>query len=120
MALIVAQPIIDKSDHILQICQKLLKKAPLNSDQRVDIETIQEATRLFKAYVRIEVDRLSDEDDSAKKRVRHQLRNHVNIIVGFSQLMIKELPDNLLLEMASIRQIYKLGESLHVEVDLIQ
>lgn len=120
MVLIKVQPLIDKADVILSLCQTLLDDAPLNADQRIDIEAILISSKAFKVDIEGKEDTLSNDDALAKKRVRHQLRNHINIIVGFSHLMLKELPDNLLLDMASIRQIYDLGGALQTQVDLIQ
>lgn len=113
--------IIQAAEIINQTSQKILKKSRLTTSQHEDISAIHQAISKFileaqksKAII------ISQDDLEMKKHVRHQLRNHLNIVVGFSSLIIKELPDNLLLHMISIRQICETGETLIDRVDNIQ
>lgn len=113
--------IIQTAESINEASQKILKKAHLTEIQKEDFSAIHNAIRKFiteaqdaKAII------ISQDDLETKKHVRHQLRNHLNIVVGFSSLIIKELPDNLLLHMISIRHIYQTGEMLIERIDNIQ
>jgi hypothetical protein len=106
---------------ISEICETLLKKAPLTSLQREDIEAINGAARQFISYASAHIEPiLSSEDAAELQNIRHRLRNHLNIIVGFSRLLVRELPDNLLLHMLLVRQIHETGEMLIVRVDDIR
>lgn len=113
--------IIQTAEIINQTSQKILKKSRLTTSQHEDISAIHQAIGKFireaqasKAII------ISPDDLEMKKHIRHQLRNHLNIVVGFSSLIIKELPDNLLLHMISIRKICETGETLIERVDSIQ
>lgn len=113
--------LIEMAEAVCRWSLKLLEKAPLTADQREDMLAINDASREFMKYATSELAVISDEGNiDAKKRVRHQLRNYLNIIVGFSRLMVKELPDNLLLDMITIRKIHDTGETLLQQVDTIQ
>jgi hypothetical protein len=46
--------------------------------------------------------------------------NHLNIIVGFTGLIVRELPDNLLLHMGTIRKIHAAGENLIRRVNALR
>ncbi len=99
----------------------LLDKAPLTEDQREDIVAIHLASQEFVAYASAQIPIITtDVDNDTKKRIRHQLRNYLNVIVGFSRMMVKELPDNLLMDMVTVRKIHDTGEMLMVRVDAIQ
>jgi|GEM_PF-3975659 len=113
--------LIELAEAVSAWSDKLLAKAPLTDDQRQDIVAINDASREFLTYATREMSAITDEADlSTKQRVRHQLRNYLNIIVGFSRLMVKELPDNLLMDMITIRKIHDTGEMLMAQVDTIQ
>src|SRR5689334_13622480 len=106
---------------ISEICETLLRKAPLTSLQREDIEAINGAATQFITYASAHIEPiLSSEDAAELQNIRHRLRNHLNIIVGFSRLLVRELPDNLLLHMLLVRQIHETGEMLIVRVDDIR
>jgi hypothetical protein len=94
---------------------KVLKEAPLTQLQRTDIEVVLQATQQFQTYLRAEsqiVDDFANADPAELQRVRHQLLNHLNIIVGFTRIIVRDLPDNLLMHMATIRKINEGGQSL--------
>jgi hypothetical protein len=94
---------------------KVLKEAPLTPLQRTDIEVVLQATQQFQTYLRAEsqiVDDFANADPAELQRVRHQLLNHLNIIVGFTRIIVRDLPDNLLMHMATIRKINAGGQSL--------
>ena len=94
---------------------KVLKEAPLTPLQRTDIEVVLQATQQFQTYLRAEsqiVDDYANADPAELQRVRHQLLNHLNIIVGFTRIIVRDLPDNLLMHMATIRKINAGGQSL--------
>lgn len=113
--------IIQAAEMIHQTSQKILKKTRLTTSQHEDISAIHHAIRKFILEAQESKAIITSQDDlELKKHVRHQLRNHLNIVVGFSSLIIKELPDNLLLHMISIRQICETGETLIERVDNIQ
>lgn len=113
--------LVASAQHISEICETLLKKAPLTNLQREDIQAINNAARQFFDYAQAHVEPiLSSEDAEELQSIRHRLRNHLNIIVGFSRLLVRELPDNLLLHMLLVRQIHETGEMLIVRVDDIR
>jgi hypothetical protein len=94
---------------------RILKRARLTKQQRIDLEAVQQAIQLFQSFAGAEhdiIDNFADADPAELQRVRHQLLNHLNIIAGFTRILVRELPDNLLLEMSTIRQINETGQVL--------
>lgn len=113
--------IIELAEAIGDWSKKLLDKAPLTDDQREDIDAINQASLDFINYASSQIKTMPlDVDSETKQKVRHQLRNHLNIIIGFSRLIVKDLPDNLLMDMVTVRKIHDTGEMLMVQVDSIQ
>jgi hypothetical protein len=95
--------------------RKILKTASLSAQQREDLEAVRDAIQRFQTYSNEEcqtIDNFADSDPEDLQRVRHQLLNHLNIIVGFTRIIVRELPDNLLLEMVTIRKINETGQTL--------
>src|SRR5688572_103943 len=113
--------LLDSAQSIVEICETLRRKAPLTSLQREDIDAINLAAKQFLSYAQANVEPILTSDDAAELQdIRHRLRNHLNIIVGFSRLLVRELPDNLLLHMLLVRKIHETGEMLIVRVDDIR
>jgi hypothetical protein len=113
--------LVASAQSIVQICDTLILKAPLTAIQRNDIEAINQAAKQFLSYIQDHVQPIITSDDAAELQdIRHRLRNHLNIIVGFSKLLVRELPDNLLLHMLLVRKIHETGEMLIVRVDDIR
>lgn len=112
--------LIETAQTIQKQSSKILKRAYLTELQRQDLQAITIATTAFLDDTLANLNIIQSDDVEAKRHVRHQLRNHLNIIVGFSQIILKELPDNLLLHMAILRQIHQAGRDLITRVDSIQ
>lgn len=113
--------LLASAQSISEICETLLAKAPLTQLQRDDIEAINIAAKQFLDYAQAHFEPiLSSADEAELQSIRHRLRNHLNIIVGFSRLLVRELPDNLLLHMLLVRKIHETGEMLIVRVDDIR
>jgi hypothetical protein len=113
--------LVASAQSIVEICETLLRKAPLTSLQRDDILAINHAATQFLSYAQAHVEPiLTSEDAEELQDIRHRLRNHLNIIVGFSKLLVRDLPDNLLLHMLLVRRIHETGEMLIVRVDDIR
>ena len=94
---------------------KVLKEARLSAQQRTDLEAVRDATQRLQTYASTEcqiIDNYADADPEDVQRVRHQLLNHLNIVVGFTRILMRELPDNLLMQMVTIRNINETGQSL--------
>lgn len=113
--------LIHAADSLCEWSNILLEEAPLTAQQREDITAINNAAKSFIKHAKNEQQTLSQSADAeAKKAVRHQLRNHLNIVVGFSQLLLAELPDNLLMHMVILRDIHQTGKDLLTHVDAIE
>lgn len=113
--------LIELAESIYEWSQSLLDKAALTDDQREDVVAIHTASHEFINFASSQMQKFTlDVDAGTKKQVRHKLRNYLNVIVGFSRLIVKELPDNLLLHMVIVRKIHNAGELLMLEVDAIQ
>ena len=113
--------IIQTAEIISNTNKKILKSSHLSALQREDFSAISRA--IYKFIDEAQKSKhiiIAPDEIEAKRDVRHNLRNHLNIVVGFSSLIIKELPDNLLFNMASIHQICALGKTLIERVDSIQ
>ena len=105
--------VINAAGNIVQWSEDLLESAPLTADQRDDLQHVERAARLFyrqasEHYYSV----LDSGDEAAIQTLRHDLRNHLNIVVGFTQVMLREMPDNLLLHLLTIRKIHQTGKAL--------
>lgn len=110
--------LLSAAQAIMRWSKRLLDKAPLNDQQRDDMQLINEASTKFYHLARAEMVVIHRREDPNKlQQVRHQLRNHINIVVGFAGIMIKEMPDNLIMNMVDIRRINEAGNDLLVYVD---
>jgi nitrogen-specific signal transduction histidine kinase len=99
----------------------LLDQAPLTVQQREDLSFVREAVQQFQRITRSESEIIHDAPSAEEaQRVRHDLRNQLNIIAGFTRLLVKQLPDNLLLHMMAIRQIHETAQTLLERVDRIE
>ncbi len=105
--------IVNAAGNIVQWSDDLLQNAPLTDDQRDDLQHVERAARLFQQQTSDRYHTVLDSDDTdAIRMLRHQLRNHLNIVVGFTQVMLREMPDNLLLHLLTIRKIHQTGRAL--------
>lgn len=110
----------DAARMIDKTSQTVLADNSLTPEQREDFTMIYMAATEFIRYTNSEAAIIfGDADAIEKQRVRHQLRNHLNIIVGFTGLIIKELPANLLLHMAQIREVNATAYEMLKRVDAI-
>ncbi|MCI0711135.1 MAG: hypothetical protein L0154_13340 [Chloroflexi bacterium] len=107
--------LLEAAQSIAQWTAAVLQDAPLTKMQRTDFEAVQEYAQHFHRYASAElsiIQNFSQADPAEVQRVRHQLLNYLNIIVGFTQLVARDLPDNLLLYMVTVRHIQEAGEYL--------
>lgn len=103
-----------------QKVQTLLARAPLTARQHEDLTMIQQGITQFLAQIDRDNALIFEQADTeAKRQVRHSLRNHINLVIGFSGVLIKELPDNLLRHMVAIRQINQQARELLAFVNAI-
>lgn len=107
--------------YVIDRTSKILKDKSLTEPQRDDFEAICTAANQFIEYAHSKVEIIrSVANIEEKQRVRHDLRNHLNIINGFSRLFVKQLPDNLILHMMHIRNIHETSQKLIEQVDDIR
>lgn len=121
MSHVIDHDLITDAQHVAQWSQTLLTTADLTPEQKDDLIAVSEAAKNFITFAKTEWTVIEgDAPQTDKQRVRHQLRNHLNIVVGFSKLLVKQLPDNLLLHMTTVRKIQKTGQKLMQRVEAIQ
>lgn len=104
-------------------CQQLAQIAPLNAEQHADLAAITQAVDKLRDEVaahRATIQQPAQTDTITLQHIRHNLRNHLNIVVGFTRFWVRELPDNLLLSMVTIRQMHEAGNALMEQVDTIR
>lgn len=111
------RPVLDMqhtAERLLQMSSTLLERAPLNARQHEDMQAIREAAQSFLMILLENRAVLNSESTTAQElqTIRHDLRNVLNVIVGYTRILIRELPDNLLLYMASVREMYDMGQRL--------
>lgn len=109
----------DKVQTITENATTVLHQAPLTDAQREDLEAVRKASQDFNITLLQTLPQLdsSNDDPELLSKTRHQLRNSLNVIVGLTRIMIRELPDNLLLQMATVRTMHQNGQELMTEVD---
>lgn len=113
--------LLSAADDLIGWSGQLLQKAPLNATQRSDLRAINQAAKEFSSSVQTRLPQISpDAHPDELQRVRHDLLNNLNIVVGFSQILVREMPDNLLLHMLTIRQIFTRGKDLMEQVRTIR
>jgi hypothetical protein len=113
--------LISDAQSVVDWSAKILKDTQLTELQRDDLQAIQTAAERFIEYANSEIEVIRDGASPEKlHRIRHDLRNHLNIINGFSRLFVKQLPDNLLLHMMNIRNIHTTSQKMIEQVDNIR
>lgn len=113
-----AATFIERADHIINWSDDLLQAAPLTTDQREDLEQVQQAAQHFRQETHTKyATTMQAGDPQAVQRLRHQLRNRLNIVVGFTGVWLQRLPDNLLLHLLTVRKIHETGMTLLDEVN---
>lgn len=111
---------LDQAEVIIQCSQQVLSHAPLTDAQRTDFEVIHDAARKLLSETERGLAAIAAGCSSEECRlIRHQLRNHLNIISGFTRLIVRALPDNLLLHMITIRKILQATEVLQTQINAI-
>lgn len=116
-----ATTVIERADHIINWSDDLLQAAPLTTDQREDLQQVQRAARHFRQETASNYTvTMQTGDPQAVQRLRHQLRNRLNIVVGFTGVWLQRLPDNLLLHLLTVRKIHETGETLLADINAIQ
>jgi hypothetical protein len=106
---------------VIDWAKKILEDDSLTQTQRDDLQAIHTAANRFMEYTYSNAAIIHNSvSPKEKQRIRHDLRNHLNIMKGFSRLFVKQLPDNLLIHMKSIRKIYATSQKLIEQVDEIR
>jgi signal transduction histidine kinase len=112
---------IHAAQNVVQWCDDVLNNAPLTVAQRDDLQHVRRAARLFYEQAQTRYSHvLQSGDDEAIQALRHRLRNHLNIVVGFTQVLLREMPDNLLLHLLTIRKIHQTGQTLLMHVNRME
>jgi hypothetical protein len=91
----------------------------LPATHRDDLNTIHQAALRFQTMIDNQTALPADED--ALKQVRHDLKNVLNLVVGYSQLLIREKRSPLSpLQYATVLSVYHTGKTLLTEVDALR
>lgn len=121
MTMQVEDKLISGAQSVIDWTAKVLKDDKLTASQREDLEAIKASATRFLEYATSEIEIIRNgASPEETQRVRHDLKNHLNIINGFSRIFVKELPDNLLLHMMAIRNINSTSQELIKQVDNIR
>ncbi len=113
-----SENLCDKAHTITEDAAAVLNQAPLTDAQREDLEAVRKASQDFHRTLLLAAPHLDGSDElELLSTTRHQLRNYLNVVVGLTRIMIRELPDNLLLQMATVRTMHQNGQELMTEVD---
>jgi len=113
--------LISGAQSVIDWSAKVLKDSNLTKTQREDLEAIKTSATRFLEYANDKMDIIRNGASPEElQRVRHDLKNHLNIINGFSRIFVKDLPDNLLLHMKQIRNINATSQELIDEVEGIR
>lgn len=112
--------ILAAADDLVKFSRQILKEASLTRSQRDDFEAIQDSAAKFQEDIHKALQELENNCSADEWRThRHQLRNHLNIVSGFAGLLIRDLPDNLLLYMILVRKILATSEMLQSTINAI-
>ncbi|MCU0514909.1 MAG: hypothetical protein MUE40_20325 [Anaerolineae bacterium] len=112
------------AEALVRYCQALFneRNPRLNAAQQTDLVTLYEAAVRFQKKSSNAMFRLSQNADEAiLQRMRHDLKNELNIIIGFSRLMLREIRSPLTpLQYATMSTIYQAGMDLVTLVDTLR
>jgi len=112
---------LNDADKLVQWSNQILRNAPLTDIQKEDMQAIYDAAYRFQTFAHSELQIIYTSNAAPElQRVRHQLRNYLNVIIGFSRLLTRELADNLLMDMITIRKIHHTGEALMAQIEAIR
>jgi len=105
--------LLQAADDLVAWSKELLQEAPLTENQRTDLQAVSDAAQNFRTLANQKIETIKHSTDEAELQIlRHELRNHLNIIVGFSRIILRDLPDNLLLHLITVRDIQGTGRAL--------
>jgi len=117
----VSQGLCEKAQRISQNAASVLRLASLTPAQREDLEAVQKASEDFYTTLNNALPEFDQGDNTELlSQTRHHLRNCLNVVVGLTRILIRDLPDNLLLQMATVRTMHQNGQELMTEVDQLR
>jgi hypothetical protein len=91
----------------------------LPATHHADLNTIHEAAQRFQTM--LDTHAALPADEASLKQIRHDLKNILNLVVGYSQLLIREKRSPLTpLQYATVLSVYHTGKTLLVGVDALR
>lgn len=113
--------LITHIESILQLNKKLLSDAPLTPQQRADLNEVHKAAERFCEIINSQAQRSYQHwEPDELQHVRHDLRNHSNVMLGYTRIIVRDLPDNLLLHMQYVRKIHETAALMLGQVEQIR
>ena len=105
---------------------QLLEKADATHSstmQRLDIQTVYDASLDFQQHVEASIDIIRyGQDAELLRRLRHDLRNILNLIIGFSYMLLRQESQLTLspTQAEAARNLSQLGDALIQTVDYLR
>lgn len=111
-----AAELVSASETLVQYCNALFneRNPKMTPERQMDMETIHGAGVRFQKKAGHITYRLTAAADSALlQKIRHDLKNELNVIIGFTRLMLREIRTPLTpLQYATVGTIHQTGVDL--------
>lgn len=120
-----AVELVAMSETLVNYCNALFneRNPKMTAERQVDLETIHGAGVRFQKKAGNIIYRLnaSPADSATLQKMRHDLKNELNIVIGFTRLMLREVRSPLTpLQYATVGTIHQTGVDLLAQVEQLR
>jgi hypothetical protein len=117
------QEIHENAVYLVNYCNALFNESNprLSPSHRNDLETIQSAARKFQRMVDDNRQILLSNENGILQQIRHDLKNTLNLVIGFTSLLLRESQSPLTpLQYATVQSIFNTGKTLLIAVEKLR
>jgi len=119
-----ASELVAMSAFLVNYCNAMFKErnAKITRERQIDLETIHGAGMRFqKKAGDVSYALMAVSDATSLQKLRHDLKNELNVIIGFSRLILRETRSPLTpLQYATVGTIHQTGMDLLALVDQLR
>ncbi len=118
------QEIHENAVYLVNYCNALFNESNprLSPSHRNDLETIQSAARKFHHMLDDNRQMLTQSaENGLLQQMRHDLKNTLNLVIGFTSLLLRESQSPLTpLQYATVQSIFNTGKTLLIAVEKLR
>lgn len=117
------QEINENAVYLVNYCNALFNEnnPRLSPSHRNDLETVQAAARKFQRMLDDNRALLQSGENGVLQQFRHDLKNTLNLVIGFTSLLLRESQSPLTpLQYATVQSIFNTGKTLLIAVEKLR